>query len=290
MKVGTGDILKSFGVQAGQGSGRDRMSDQEQKLLADYEKPPDQIWTIPNDEEKGVYRFILAASPPAHGSCRPARGLRSRRPRASRPRSRWKKSARAQSRCRSSPRAEPWPVPELGAEETLPPARRPSRCRHLRGPACSRQKPRAPRAGERPRVRNRRRRVKLLAALAPLLAVCVDAQQLTVEDWEPRSTLVVGRASRPAGEIPRSWDVHSHHRSGTSAARLLDQIVGEMDDLNLAVLVNLSGGSGARLRETVENFRARHPSRFAVFANPDFDGIGEPGWPETCRPPTRGRT
>ena len=146
------------------------------------------------------------------------------------------------------------------------------------GPACSRQKPRAPRAGERPRVRNRRRRVKLLAALAPLLAVCVDAQQLTVEDWEPRSTLVVGEHPVPRAKFP-VVDVHSHHRSGTSAARL-DQIVGEMDDLNLAVLVNLSGGSGARLRETVENFRARHPSRFAVFANPDFDGIGEPGWPE----------
>lgn len=34
----------------------------EQKVFGDYEKPPDQIWTIPSDDERGVYRFILAAA------------------------------------------------------------------------------------------------------------------------------------------------------------------------------------------------------------------------------------
>lgn len=38
------------------------MSDNQQKLFGDYEKPPDQMWTIPADEERGVYRFILAAA------------------------------------------------------------------------------------------------------------------------------------------------------------------------------------------------------------------------------------
>lgn len=28
----------------------------------DREKPPDQPWFIPNDEEQGVYRFIIAAA------------------------------------------------------------------------------------------------------------------------------------------------------------------------------------------------------------------------------------
>ena len=69
------------------------------------------------------------------------------------------------------------------------------------------------------------------------------------------------------------------HRSSTDAARVR-QIVGEMDELNLAVLVNLSGGHGERLRTTLENFRHRYPARFAVFANPDFSGIGSAGWPE----------
>lgn len=38
------------------------MSDKEQDVFGSYEKPPDQIWTIPDDEERGVYRFILAAA------------------------------------------------------------------------------------------------------------------------------------------------------------------------------------------------------------------------------------
>ena len=38
------------------------MSDSHQKLFEGYEKGPDQKWTIPNDEDSGVYRFILAAA------------------------------------------------------------------------------------------------------------------------------------------------------------------------------------------------------------------------------------
>lgn len=116
------------------------------------------------------------------------------------------------------------------------------------------------------------------SALLGLLAASVTGQDLSVEDWEPRSTLVVQQHAVPRAKFP-VIDVHSHHRSSTDASRLR-QIVGEMDQLNLAVLVNLSGGHGARLRTTVENFRHRHPGRFAVFANPDFSGIGSPGWPQ----------
>ena len=96
------------------------MSDQEQKLLADYEKPPDQIWTIPNDEEKGVYRFILAAARRARqlqAGARPSIKTTSRKP---------TKIAMEEVRqgaveVQIIPEGEPWPVPELGAEETLPP-------------------------------------------------------------------------------------------------------------------------------------------------------------------------
>jgi DNA-directed RNA polymerase subunit omega len=38
------------------------MSDSHQKLFEGYEKGPDQKWTIPNDNDSGVYRFILAAA------------------------------------------------------------------------------------------------------------------------------------------------------------------------------------------------------------------------------------
>ncbi len=38
------------------------MSELEQKVFGDFEKPADQAWTIPTDDEQGVYRFILAAA------------------------------------------------------------------------------------------------------------------------------------------------------------------------------------------------------------------------------------
>ena len=110
-----------------------------------------------------------------------------------------------------------------------------------------------------------------------LACSCLAGQELSVEDWAPRSTLVVEEHPVPRAKFP-VIDVHSHHRSSTPPGRL-DQIVKEMDSLNLAVLVNLSGGFGERLRATVQNFGSRHQGRFAVFANPDFRGIGTPEWP-----------
>ena len=109
-------------------------------------------------------------------------------------------------------------------------------------------------------------------------APAANPQSLSVEEWEPRSTLVTAEHPVPRAKFP-VIDVHSHHRGSTSVERL-ERIVREMDELNLGVLVNLSGGYGERLRETVGNFSGRYPRRFAVFANVDFTGIGAPGWGE----------
>ena len=59
------------------------MSDQEQKIFGDYKKPADQVWTIPGDDEEGVYRFILAAARRARqlqGGARPSINTSSRKP------------------------------------------------------------------------------------------------------------------------------------------------------------------------------------------------------------------
>ena len=116
----------------------------------------------------------------------------------------------------------------------------------------------------------------VLAAI--VLAVSASAQTISVEDWEPRSTLVVNEHPVPRAKFP-VIDVHSHHSSTTAPTRI-KKIIQEMDDLNLAILVNLSGGYGERLRQTVQNFKTNFPGRFAVFANVDFQGIGSPGWDE----------
>ena len=106
-----------------------------------------------------------------------------------------------------------------------------------------------------------------------------DEPAMTVEEYTPRSTLVVDENPVPRAKFP-VVDVHSHHRAGLSERRW-SQIVSEMDQLNLQVLVNLSGGSGAGLRRGVDAITgSTHPDRMVFFANLDFSrgvtaGFGE---------------
>lgn len=118
----------------------------------------------------------------------------------------------------------------------------------------------------------------MICVLALLTVAPASAQKMSIEEWEPRSTLVTAEHPVSRAKFP-VIDVHSHHRSTTGSQRI-QQILREMDELNLAVLVNLSGGSGSRLRTTVDNFRKAHPNNFAVFANLDFSGIDGAKWGE----------
>ena len=102
---------------------------------------------------------------------------------------------------------------------------------------------------------------------------------MRVEDYTPRSTLVVDANPVPRARFP-VVDVHSHHWPGFSSRRV-DEIAAEMDALNLAVLVNLSGGSGTTLQSCVDTVaESRHPARMVCFANLDFRGGVGPGFGE----------
>ena len=128
----------------------------------------------------------------------------------------------------------------------------------------------------------------VLLALVVVSALVAQAQRgrarsgepaLTVEEYVPRSTLVVDANPVPRARFP-VVDVHSHHWPGFTAGRL-DEIAGEMDTLNLAVLVNLSGGSGSTLRSCVDTVgKSRHPGRMVCFANLEFRGGVGPGFGE----------
>jgi len=124
---------------------------------------------------------------------------------------------------------------------------------------------------------------------ALLLAVCAVAllaqsqsqtqsqtqtQSLTIEEYEPRSTLVV-----PAHPVPRAKfpfiDVHSHQPARIPPERL-EKLVSGMDGLNLRIIVNLSGSSGQTLAEGVKSYKSKYPNRFAAFANINFQELNEP--------------
>ncbi len=120
-----------------------------------------------------------------------------------------------------------------------------------------------------------------------------DAPELPVfHDYDPPSTLVVPEHPVARARYP-FVDVHSHQPR--MAEQDLSELVREMDALNMAVMVNLSGrgfrrieepdGSvrftlqeGDYLRRAVENAERTAPGRFAVFTNLDFEGFGVPGW------------
>ena len=52
----------------------------------------------------------------------------------------------------------------------------------------------------------------------------------------------------------------------------------EMDAAGVRTVVNLDGGWGQRLKETLAALDEAHPGRFLTYALIDFSGIDEPGW------------
>ena len=103
---------------------------------------------------------------------------------------------------------------------------------------------------------------------------------MDIEQYEPRTTLVVAEHPITHAKYP-VIDVHSHwFRGGTMTAGALDSLVAEMDEMNMGVMVNLSGGSGDRLKGNISKMEGRFPNRFVTFANVNFDSVGAPGWTE----------
>jgi predicted TIM-barrel fold metal-dependent hydrolase len=121
-------------------------------------------------------------------------------------------------------------------------------------------------------------RARLFAPLAASLLVVAGgtAQDLSIREYKPRSTLVVPEHPTPRAKYP-VVDIHSHHRQLTTEAWA--RIVGEMDALNLRVLVNLSGGSGDDLKQRIAFVKgSAAPQRMVFFANVDFSDIDTPGF------------
>lgn len=121
--------------------------------------------------------------------------------------------------------------------------------------------------------------VALLALALPLRAQTPPAAErprpLTFQEYNPVSMLKV-----PGQEITRAKfpfiDVHNHQRRHSPSS--LAEVVREMDAMNMAIMVNLSGGFGAALRDQVLLNERIAPGRFVTFANLDFDGIDADDW------------
>jgi len=97
------------------------------------------------------------------------------------------------------------------------------------------------------------------------------------EKYDPVSTLVVPSHIITKAKFP-FIDLHNHQWNLSEQS--IPGVVKDMDKLNMAVMVNLSGGYGNGLRNMTEAIKQTAPKRFIVFANIDFGGIGEKDWTE----------
>ena len=112
-----------------------------------------------------------------------------------------------------------------------------------------------------------------------LQIVHLSAQEMGFEEYNPTPTLVVPENKVVSAKFP-FIDIHSHQFR--MAEQDLSGLVSDMDKLNMAVMVNLSGGSGEGLKAAIENVKNNYPNRFVVFANVNFDGVGNPEWAENA--------
>lgn len=120
-------------------------------------------------------------------------------------------------------------------------------------------------------------RIFLAALLFLGMSLVVSrAQTMSIEEYQPKSTLVVPQHPITRAKYP-FIDVHNHQKSEMPQAQL-DKLVADMDKLNLRVMVNLSGGYGDKLKQGVANMKGHYPDRFVVFANIDFTRIDDPDY------------
>ena len=106
-----------------------------------------------------------------------------------------------------------------------------------------------------------------------------DIRELKLRDWAPKSMMVTRTTLVDRPRFP-VVDIHNH--LGGGKARLSPGVVShylaEMDAAGVRTVVNLDGGWGDRLLETVEALDHAHPGRFLTFALINFEGIDDEGW------------
>ena len=106
------------------------------------------------------------------------------------------------------------------------------------------------------------------AAPPPAPAAAPAAAPVSFDEYNPKSTLVVPEHPLTRAKFP-FIDVHNHQRNAADVAKL----VADMDRINMAVMVNLSAGSGTTLEQNVAKLQR---PRFVHFANIDLRAIDEP--------------
>ena len=117
-----------------------------------------------------------------------------------------------------------------------------------------------------------------------MVGTTLFAQELSFESYNPPSTLKVPQHPVQRSKFP-FIDIHSHQ--GGITKEKIAQLQGEMDELNMGIMINLSGrgyGQGNSntqqeyIKGMIQEFKTHAPGRFMVFTNLNFNGFGTPEW------------
>lgn len=110
------------------------------------------------------------------------------------------------------------------------------------------------------------------------ISALAQAQTMDFESYNPPSTLIVPEHQITKAKYP-FIDVHNHQFGMNTQD--LTPLLKDMDDLNMAVMVNLSGrgrGSDEHFDGVMQNVKQNAPNRFIIFTNLSFDNIDDKDW------------
>ena len=125
--------------------------------------------------------------------------------------------------------------------------------------------------------------ILVILFLGGITYYCIDKIQeknnlMDIEEYSPKSTLIVPEHTVKRSKYP-FIDVHNHQFD--MPIKNLPKLVSEMDSLNMAFMINLSGFRGLYLRKSLENIKKNAPTRFGLFLNIDFEDIDAKFFSET---------
>jgi len=138
---------------------------------------------------------------------------------------------------------------------------------------------------------NRRDWFTGLAAMAAAPTGAHAEQQskpaLALSDYEPNSMLHVPETKVEKARFP-VIDVHAHLSWSAGLGKAAkpqhtatpEEVLAVMDRKNIRLMVNLTGGHGEALAETVGYWHTPRPDRFLVFTEPCWNRCAEPGYPK----------
>jgi len=116
-------------------------------------------------------------------------------------------------------------------------------------------------------------------------------QPLQLVDFRPKSMLHVPETKVPRAKYP-VIDVHTHicfnanSKNGVGIGEKMnylappEDLLPLMDKKNIRIMINLTGGSGKGLDESIARYQTLHPDRFITFTEPWWEHTNQPDYPK----------